>query len=434
MSNTLIKVGTLSSKASESIRLSTCAINIYEGAVRSSKTFTTVLKFIRYCMHGPPGTLVLVGKTERTVERNIIDVIKALVGPARCQYNRGTGIMTLCGRTVQVAGANNETARTKIQGATYAGGYVDEVSTLPESFWNMLTTRMSVEGAQIWATCNPEGKNHWLKKKWLDKAKLWMQLDGSVTRNALGLDLARFTFGIDDNPHLPRGYVARLKTFYTGVWYRRFILSEWTNAEGAIYDMWDEPTMTTDWAELPRMKRLMGAGFDYGTTNASAGGVIGWGVDDRLYICDEWRHDNADGQSAWTDAQLSNGWRSYLSKPHTPYDSEPTVEWIFVDPAAASFKTQLFYDGLTNVANADNDVMTGIRTVASMLGQGLLVISNRCPGLIAEIPEYAWDPKQSEKGFDKPVKIDDHSLDGTLRYSVQSTRSFWAPTLLGDIA
>jgi PBSX family phage terminase large subunit len=435
MSSTLIKVGKLSDKAKLSIELSTCAINAYEGAVRSSKTFTTILKWIRYCIHGPPGNLVMVGRTERTIERNIIDVLKALLGPSRCTYNRGTGEMQLCGRTVQIAGANNEAARTKIQGSTYAGAYVDEAGTIPESFFNMLTTRLSIDGAQLWLTANPEGKKHWLKVNWLDKAKVWLKLDGTVARNADGIDLARFTFGIDDNPHLSAGFVARLKKQYTGVWYRRFILSEWTNAEGAIYDMWDEDTMSIPWSKLPVMKRLIGCGFDYGTTNASAGGVLGWGVDDKLYICDEWRHNNTKDGSSWTDAQLSAGFRHYLEQPHTPYDNEPKVEWIFVDPAAASFKTQLFYDGLNNVANADNDVLTGIRTVASLLSTGkLLIAGDKCPGLLDELPEYSWDKVSAEKGIDKPKKVDDHSLDGTLRYSVQSTRSFWAPTLLGDLA
>ena len=51
--------------------------------------------------------------------------------------------------------------------------------------------------------------------------------------------------------------------------------------------------------------------------------------------------------------------------------------------------------------NADNDVLYGIRTVASLLQDGHLLISDHCQGLIKEIPGYAWSPKATEKGLDQ---------------------------------
>ena len=118
---------------------------------------------------------------------------------------------------------------------------------------------------------------------------------------------------------------------------------------------------------------------------------------------------------------------SALSTPHKPNDDpdahlgrctqpghkdlEAPPEWIIVDPAAASFKVQLASDGILNVMNGENDVLSGIRLTASLLGSGHLLVSDRCQGIIQEAPGYSWDPKATEKGEDKPIKVADHSMD-----------------------
>lgn len=425
----------LEGKGKKAVQLATAFINVYEGAVRSTKTVSTLVDWVKYCRTGPAGELLMVGKTERTLERNIIEPLKKMLGPKRCSYNRGLGILRLCGRTVYVVGANNEAARTKIQGMTLAGAYVDEAGVMPESFFNMLISRLSIEGAQVFITANPEGKNHWLKKNWLDRASLWLHADGRITRHETDADfeLHRFTFILDDNPFLSDKFKRQLKASYSGVWYRRFILSEWTNAEGAVYDSFDETQMVVEWSSLPPMRKLW-VGVDYGTTNASAATLLGWGWDDRLYAIDEWRLQKVSGGSAYTDAQISESFRNWLARTdHLPYDlAGQTIEWIFVDPAAASFKTQLYYDGVENVANADNDVIAGIKLCASLLSMERMFITNRNTQLLDEIPEYVWDSKASEKGTDKPVKTGDHNLDGW-RYSVYSTRAYWADAILGEL-
>lgn len=411
------------------LSLSTASIEAYEGAVRSSKTITSLLDFARFVRQAPAGELAIVGRTERTAARNIIEPLTAMFGRF-VSYNRGTSTLTLFGRTVYVIGANNEASRTKIQGMTLVGLYIDEAAVIPESFFNMAYTRLSVAGAKMWLTANPEGRSHWLLTKWLERGKLHVRADGAVEHLNGPLDLHRYTFVLDDNPFLAPEFVARLKASYTGVWYLRFILSQWTNAEGAIYDQFDPAKHVVGWSLLPRMRRILGVGADYGTTNATAAIALGWGEDGKLYALDEWRHDTKTGEATWTDAQLSAGVRAWLPGPHTPHPAEPDPEWLFVDPAAASFKTQLYYDGLRNVANADNDVVTGIRATASLMAAGKLLVSDRCAGLLKEIPGYVWDSKAAAAGEDKPVKADDHSLDA-LRYAVQSTRNVWARELLG---
>lgn len=54
-------------------------INIWEGSIRSGKTVASVIAWLAYVAAAPPGELAIIGKTERTVARNILPIIGALV-------------------------------------------------------------------------------------------------------------------------------------------------------------------------------------------------------------------------------------------------------------------------------------------------------------------------------------------------------------------
>ena len=401
----------LRGKAKVAAKYATARINCYEGSVRSGKTVGTLIEWAEFCKNGPAGTFLMAGRTERTVINNLILPLQEMLGPDRVVINRGTGTVTICGREVLLVGANNEQARTKIQGLTLAAAYVDEVSTLPESFFNMLTSRLSVKGARMWTTCNPEGPAHWFKVNWLDRAKLWVKGDGTVVIKHPGayadddpnrpIELHRFSFTLDDNAHnLDPEYVMSTKAMYSGLWYLRMILGQWTVADGAIYDMFDTGQHVVD--ELPPMRR-----------------VLGLGVDGRMYVIDEFAP-----QRGGTDADISRQLLEWF-KLHPDYG------YVYVDPAAKSLKQQ-FYDDRIQYADADNSVLDGIRTVASLIRNGQLYIHRRCTNLLAELPGYVWDAKASEHGIDKPVKVNDHYSDA-FRYAVQSSYTLWWGQLAAPI-
>lgn len=417
-----MKLSPLRGKAKAAARLSTARINIYEGSVRSGKTIGTLLEWAEFCRYGPEGLLLMAGRTERTVINNLVLPLQEMFGPERVKINRGTGTVTIFGREVQLVGADNESARTKIQGLTLAGAYVDEATNVPESFFNMLVSRLSVKGARVWCTCNPEGPGHWFKKQWIDRARLWVRGDGSIVRRKASdyaqddperpINLHRFSFTLDDNAHnLDPEYVASTKANYSGLWYLRMILGQWTIAEGAVYDMFDTGIHVIPAESLPAMEQIMGLGIDYGTTNPTAGILLGLGVDGLLYVIDEF----APTRGA-TDAELALQLIEWL-KDH------PDPNYIYLDPSAKSLRNQLYNDGF-RPAKADNEVLDGIRTVASLLREKQLYVTSRCTHLLDELPGYVWDKKASEKGEDKVVKVNDHYLDA-LRYAVKTSYRMW---------
>jgi PBSX family phage terminase large subunit len=411
-------------KGALSCRYADARMNIWDGAVRSSKTIASIVAWLDYCAHGPAGELAMVGKTLDTIKRNVINVMQQMLG-TRCRYNQGTRELFIGKRKIYVIGANDAKAEPKIRGMTLAGVYVDEITLVPEAFFRMLGTRLSIPGAKMFGTTNPDNPQHWLKKDYLDKAKLHLDRDGRVTRyqGPARLDLHRFTFHLGDNPHLDAAYLANLKLEYFGLWRKRFIDGEWVMAEGVVYDMWNPVRHVV--GQMPPMERQLCVGIDYGTRNVFAALRIGL-ARRKLWVLDQWRWDSQKMRRQYTSAEYSDRIQRWLRK------TGGSPEWIYVDPSAADFRLQLFNDGVPGVQAADNDVIGGIRTVASLLSTDKLAVSPLCTGLLDTFPGYVWDEKAALVGVDKPVKVNDHDLDA-LRYGVYSAQWLWRPAL-GQLA
>ncbi|MFI8817468.1 MULTISPECIES: PBSX family phage terminase large subunit [unclassified Streptomyces] len=396
----------LSRKQLRSIGRATARINLWHGSVRSGKTIASLLAFvIAVATAGPSGLIIICGRSLQTIERNVFEPLmdRALFGPlaSHIHHTRGATTAVILGRTVHLIGAADTRAEGRLRGLTAQLAYVDEATLVPEGFWTQLLARLSVPGARLYATTNPDSPRHWLKVGYIDRAA--------------ELNLRSWHFRLADNPSLSPDYVASLTAEYVGLWRKRMIDGAWCVAEGAIYDMWDESHHVV--AQLPEMRRHW-VGIDYGTSNPFAALLLGHGIDDRLYVCAEWRHDGRSTHRQMTDAQYSAAVRAWLREQHI------SPEWTFVDPSAASFSTQLWADSYPNLAKATNDVTDGIRSVSSALAAGRLLVHESCEGLLSELPGYAWDPKATAAGEDKPLKVDDHSADA-LRYVLHSTAHEW---------
>ena len=80
-----------------------------------------------------------------------------------------------------------------------------------------------------------------------------------------------------------------------------------------------------------------------------------------------------------------------------------------VDPAANSFKLQLRRRRF-RTKNGNNEVLDGVRTVASYIGQRKLKVSRECTLTLQEIHTYSWDVKAQERdGKDVILKQNDHA-------------------------
>lgn len=428
------------------------ALTVYEGAVRSSKTVTSLLDWIKFVRTAPPGPLLMVGKTERTLERNVIGPLTDMLGKRRCRFVRGTGELHMLGRVLYVAGANDERSQDKIRGLTLAGAYVDEVSIAPESFWAMLLTRLSVDGARLIGTTNPDSPAHWLKRDYLDRAGAHLTRAGHVEHpNGVydpaadaaehgPVDLARLSFVLDDNPTLTAKYRAYLDSIYTGLWRRRYIDGDWVAAEGAIYDALDldGPNRT----EFDTMAALTGRywlGIDYADSNPFHAVLIGEITTQQLVVVGEWRYSGKHARRQMLQTEYEEALVAWLEAgAGITIRGQPLVRtWpqrVAVDPSAAGFRGLLRRRGWTGLVEPDekiNAVRDGIRDVSALIGtRRLLFAQGAAPELERELLGYVWDAKATAKGEDKPVKVDDHGADA-LRYAVAAARAVWRPWLSG---
>lgn len=378
-----------SPKQDKSLREATHRFNIWVGAVRSGKTFSSIYAFIDFLQHGPPGDAMIIGVNRNSIHRNIITTLYKILGfPSPSIMANKT---KLYGRDLYFVGAPDVSAVTTIQGSTLAMAYVDEATCIPEVFWKMLETRLSVPGARLFATCNPEGPAHWLKKEYLDRKVH---------------DLISWQFNLDDNPSLDDAYKKEIKASFSGMFYKRYILGEWALAYGAIYDCYDE---TNEYLYPFPSPSYYIVGVDYGTTNATA--AVLCAVTPNKYpqirIESEYYYDSAKTGRSKTDAELVKDIQDFISYKN--------VSAIYVDPAAASLKIALRQANLP-VLDANNDVIPGIKITSKFIAGKNIVIHKSCKTLIEHIQSYSWDPKAADRGEDKPIKKNDHILDA-LRYA-----------------
>ncbi len=398
-----------------SIARASARVNLWTGSIRSGKTIASLLAWMIYVAHAPKGgALVVVGRTRESISRNVFGPLQdsSLYGALarHVHYTAGAPTGTILGRTVHVLGASDARAEMVLRGLTVAGAYVDEATLVSEAFWTQLLGRMSVPGARLFATTNPDGPAHWLKRQVIDRA------------GELGYRI--FRFKLTDNEHLDPAYVAQVCREYVGLWYRRFILGEWVQAAGAIYDTWQPEVHVADPMTFPPMDRVLAAGVDYGDTHHTRGYLLGIGPDlrdghhgeHRLYVLSEWAPTQA------TMGEQSARLQKWLATQ--PVDAWRRPEWVAVDSAAASFRHQLFHDGVPGVRNAHKSVLPGIRVIAGLLAVEKLVVSERCTQLVERLPGYVWDEKATARGEDAPVKADDDEVDA-LRYAIYTTRIDW---------
>ena len=370
---------------------------VCDGAVRSGKTLAMGLSFFLWAMTCFDGKKFGVcGKTIASLKRNVLSEILPRLEEfgAVWKEKRTENLVTVTfrGRRNQfyIFGGRDESSASLIQGITFAGVLLDEVALMPQSFVEQACARCSVSGSRLWFNCNPAGPSHWFYKMWILEAQ---------KRNCL-----RLHFTMEDNPSLTEAIRERYRRLYTGVFYRRFILGQWAQAEGRVYDFF-EPDMV---GKVPQGKfDQWYVSCDYGTVNPTSMGL--WGRCGGVwYRVKEFYFSSRQQMRQMTDEEYAAALQDLVGQRH--------VTAVIVDPSAASFIEVLRRRGW-NVRKAENDVLSGIRLTADCLKDGRIVICEGCADCLREMDEYVWDLGSGTK--DRVRKEHDHAMDD-MRYFVST--------------
>jgi PBSX family phage terminase large subunit len=182
-------------------------------------------------------------------------------------------------------------------------------------------------------------------------------------------------------------------------------------AEGIIYDMFDEdkhkvPTIDRNYIEFY-------VASDYGTQNPTTFGL--WGhYQGKWYKVKEYYYSGKATSKQKTDEEFYKELEKFIG--------DIKVKAVIVDPSAASFIATIRKHDKYKVLKAINDVLDGIRNVATALSENKIAYNDCCINTFREFFSYIWDEKAAERGEDKPVKQNDHAMDSD-RYFVNTILS-----------
>lgn len=388
----------LSKKQLHFLLYSNARINIADGAIRSGKTFIFNLRWLDYIVNGPKGTLLMAGKTIRTLERNVLKAENGLfdlLGEGNYKYNGSTGELIIGDRTIICIGASDERSENKIRGMTLAGALCDEVTLFPKSFVEQLIGRCSVAGSQLFWNCNPDSPYHYIKQDFLESDNM-----KSLVKH--------WRFLMYDNPYLVKtnpDYIKQAETTYTGVFYKRNVLGEWALAEGLVYDNFTDAHIID---ELPEEYDEIYVGVDHGVTHPATFMMIG--IKDRnVYVIKEFCQSNR------TNSELADEFIHFIDGY--------SIDGITVDSAAASLILEFNKRGIYTT-DCNKDVVDGITLITQLIGEKRLYVHKDCKNLIKEFYTYSWDEKKSQsQGKDVVIKLNDDCLD-SLRYACRTFLDF----------
>ncbi len=365
---------------------STSKINIAHGAVRSGKSFISLYRFAELVINCPNNEIIMIGNSFSSIVDNGVKPLCDTLFPGYCAWQPGNKKLLFGDKIITIVGASDEGSIRRIQGNTHSLSYVDELTTIPYNFVDMLTTRLSHPWSKLVATCNPSSPVHPVKANLIDNP------DKEYCYN--------LHFDIDDNPYLDDKIKSDLKKQYSGLFYRRYILGEWVAADGSIYSDFSRSSHVL--LRAPHYADNYFVGCDYGIHNAFAAVLIG--------------HNNTHTPHFWVEKEyywdskktFRQKLNSELADDLEQFIDGYNVRGIYLDPSAESFEVECKRRRM-RVIQAKNDVYSGITFVANLVANHELKIVKDCPNTIREMEMYVWDSKKSERGDEEPVKKDDHA-------------------------
>lgn len=374
--------------------------NVKTGATRSGKTFMDYFVIPKRIMNTTgSGHIVILGHTQQTVQRNIIDPMQRIWGTSLVgNVSSYTGAAKIFDHKCYVLGSDNKKRVDAIRGMSIEYCYGDEVATWDGSIFEMLKSRLDKPTSIFDGTCNPDTPTHWFKEF----------LDSDA-------DIFQQSYTIYDNPFLQPDFIHNLEKEYAGtVYFDRFILGKWTLAEGLIYKIFSKEKNLYE-GELPseiQERCLQYVAIDYGTANPTVFLKILYDPEERMiYVDNEFYYDGRKEVNQKTDQEYGEALQEF-----SPQDKTSAV---IIDPSALSFRVllrRLSY----HVREADNDVKNGIRDVSTLLSIGRIKVNARCKNTLKEFGTYAWDEKAAtQTGEERPIKQNDHAMDA-LRYFVHT--------------
>ncbi|MEA4957555.1 MAG: phage terminase large subunit [Methanobrevibacter sp.] len=392
------------------LRNSNYFINIQHGAIRSSKTTASIVRWLKFIKTHHYDNFLMTGNTQTSLYRNVLRPMMSLLDSLGISYDwRKNEYIEIEGNTCWLMGFNHEGMAGRIPGVTLGGWYADEVNTYPKILVNLALDRLSEEDSQAFWTMNPDNPYHYLYKEYIENEK----------KKSIG-DVKVWNYTIWDNPNLSKQYIERtIRRYPEGTPdYKRKILGIAAIAEGVIYSKFVEAHNTFDpldpvYNNINYNKKVLST--DYGAGNVSVVGLFGIlfnkeGND--YHLLDEYYYDATDPENNGVQLddddlyknaseQLLDG-SFLLNKWWTPHDAASL---------RATLKKKTYMSRAIPVDSYTPDVNNDIQEIQKLFANQKFKISKKCVNSIAQAQSYIWDQKAKQRGEDQPLKRNDHCPD-----------------------
>lgn len=380
------------------------------GAAGGGKSRFAAEKLHAYLLKYPRATGLMMRKTRQSMTNSTVLMFDREVAQGGCVHVSSKNRFEYPnGSLLAYGGMADDEQKEQIRSIGQAGGvdvaWLEEANRFSEDDFNEVLARLRGNAApwrQVLLTTNPDSPIHWIKRRLID-----------------GQEAKVYYSKAADNTYNPDDYQATLAAL-TGVTHRRLVEGLWVQAEGVVYEGFDDELHHIDPFPIPAHWRRFRS-IDFGYTNP--------------FVCQWWAADN-DGR-LYLYRELYRTRRTIAE--HAPQikrlSEGETIETTICDHDAEDRAT-LYQNGIPN-GPADKRLSVGIERVTERLkraGDGrprLFVFKNalvemdldldhakRPTMTYQEFVSYIWPTGASGKPVkETPVDLDNHGMDA-LRYAV----------------
>lgn len=385
-------------------------IMLLTGSAGGGKSRLAAEKIHAYCKKYPGAVGIGLRKAREFASKSVVFAIKSAIGDdPTVRYHASEQTFHYAnGSKIFIAGMADEKQRQALRSINGDGSadiiWGEEANALTEDDHNELMARLRGRAAswrQVIYSTNPDTPTHWIKRRLMD-----------------GGEASVYYSQAADNPHNPPEYLDTLASL-TGVLKLRLSEGKWVQAEGAVYDGFDDSVHIIDSFDVPADWRRIRV-IDFGYVNP--------------FVCQWWALDNDGRMYLYRELYMTRRTVNVHAQQINAYSKGERIEATIADHDAEDRAT-LQEHGIYTMA-ANKDIGTGVQAVTNRLKMAddgkprLYIMRNalieadqdiegRKPICTAqEFPGYVW-PKAADGREVKevPVKENDHGMDA-MRYGV----------------
>lgn len=349
------------------------------GATNSGKTFGFASHAAKYYSRNPGRHLMIGSSLSLMVAEAIPDIqsIAEHYGVATSDYNRSSQSFGIGKSRILVrAGAKAGDEKRLRSIHNMRSLFAEEVSDMPEVFFDMAISRMAQPRGPVWASCNPTDPLCWVKVR-LDAGR-WERSEKFLVR---------------DNPSLTPQQVEEFESQFQGVFYQRMIEGLWVAPEGLVYPYWRGVE-----ADRTMEGRPCYVGADYGESNVTSAHYVQPDDAGRWVIV---------GEYYW-DASKRGKRDSNEHAVHIKASAPGPIVGAWVDPSARDLRDAMNRAGIN--AHAAYNKADGYGILDGMFQrEAMVIVAAACPNLVAQLYTLVWN-----KHGDAPdLNCVDHCTDDT---------------------